>query len=63
MSNHVKLAHMPGIHRHMRPSSTSGCAFVYFTAQYCCEQQAELTNEDLIELEAQKKDKDEMKKK
>ena len=51
MSNHIKLAHMPGVHCHMRPSSTSGCAFVYFIAQYCCEQQEELTNEDLIELE------------
>ena len=54
---------MPGVHCHMRPSSTSGFAFVYFTAQDCCEQQEELTNEDLIELEAQKKDKDERKKK
>ena len=53
---------MSAIHCHMC-AFTSGFAFVYFTAQDCCEQQEELTNEDLIELEAQKKDKDERKKK
>ena len=37
-----KLVHTPGVHCHMsgvphhvRASSTSGCAFVYFTVQYC----------------------------
>ena len=55
MSNHVQWAHMPGVHCHTRPASTSGFAFVYFTAQYCCEQQGELPSEDLIELQAQKK--------
>ena len=32
-----KLVHVSGIQSHMRASSTSGCAFVYFTVQYCIE--------------------------
>ena len=28
---------MSGVHCHVRASSTSGCAFVYFTVQYCTE--------------------------
>ena len=32
-----KLVHMPGVLCHMPVSSTSGCAFVYFTVQYCIE--------------------------
>ena len=32
-----ELVHLPGLHRHMRASSTSGCAFVYFIVQYCIE--------------------------
>ena len=32
-----KLVHMSGVHCHMHASSTSGCAFVYFTVQYCIE--------------------------
>ena len=32
-----KLVHVPGVHCHVRASSTSGCAFVYFTVQYCIE--------------------------
>ena len=47
---------MPGVHCHTRPASTRGFAFVYFTAQYC-EQQGELPSEDLIDLQAQKRDK------
>ena len=31
------LVHMSGVHYHMRASSTSGCAFVYFIVQYCTE--------------------------
>ena len=66
----------------MRASSTSGCAFVYFTVQSTVKnkvaqylyfkldlqeddfiellavQHKELTNEDLMELEAQRKDKE-----
>ena len=40
MHSHVqscKLVHVSGIHCHMHASSTSGCAFVYFTVQYCIE--------------------------
>ena len=32
-----KLVHVPGVHCHVCASSTSGCAFVYFTVQYCIE--------------------------
>ena len=32
-----KLVHVSGIHCHVCTSSTSGCAFVYFTIQYCIE--------------------------
>ena len=32
-----KLVHVSGIHCHVCASSTSGCAFVYFTVQYCIE--------------------------
>ena len=32
-----KLVHVSGVHCHMRASSTSGCAFVYFTVQCCIE--------------------------
>ena len=77
-----KLVHMSGVHCHMRASSTSGCAFVYFTVQSTVKnkvaqylyfkldlqeddfiellavQHKELTNEDLMELEAQRKDKE-----
>ena len=38
MHSHVqsrKLVHMSGVHCHLRASSTSGCAFVYFIVQYC----------------------------
>ena len=34
MSSHIKLVHMSGVHCHLRASSTNGCAFVYFAAQY-----------------------------
>ena len=40
MPSHVqshKLVHMSVIHCHVRASSTSGCAFVYFTVQYYIE--------------------------
>ena len=30
-----ELVHLSGLHCHMRASSTSGCAFVYFIVQYC----------------------------
>ena len=36
-SQSCKLVHVSGIHCHVRASSTSGCAFVYFTVQYCIE--------------------------
>ena len=32
-----KLVHTSGVHCHFCASSTSGCAFVYFTVQYCIE--------------------------
>ena len=32
-----KLVHESGVHCHVRASSTSGCAFMYFTVQYCIE--------------------------
>ena len=32
-----KLVHVSGVHCHVHASSTSGCAFVYFTVQYCIE--------------------------
>ena len=32
-----KFAPVSGVHCHVRASSTSGCAFVYFTVQYCIE--------------------------
>ena len=32
-----KLVYMFGVYCHVRASSTSGCAFVYFTVQYCIE--------------------------
>ena len=32
-----KLVHVSGKHGHTCASSTSGCAFVYFTVQYCIE--------------------------
>lgn len=32
LSHHV--THMSGVHCHVCASSTSGCAFVYFTVQY-----------------------------
>ena len=38
MLSHVqsrKLVHVAGVHGHMRASSISACAFVYFTLQYC----------------------------
>ena len=50
------IAHVSGICCHVRAFSTSGCAFVYFTVQYFAVQHKELTNEDLMELEAQRKD-------
>ena len=31
------LVHVSGVHGHVRASYTSGCAFVYFTVQYCLE--------------------------
>ena len=34
MSSHIKLVHMSGVHCQLRASSTNGCAFVYFAAQY-----------------------------
>ena len=40
MRSHVQprnLVHVSGVHCHVRASSTSGCAFVYFTVQYCIE--------------------------
>ena len=40
MRSHIqsrKLVHVSGIHCHVWASSTSGCAFVYFTVQYCIE--------------------------
>ena len=37
MSNHVKLVHESGVQCHMHASSTSRCAFVYFTVQYYIE--------------------------
>ena len=30
----IMIAHMSGIHCRMHASCTSGCTFVYFTAQY-----------------------------
>ena len=42
MRSHVqldKLVHVSGVHCHVRASSTSGCAFVYFTVWYCTEVQ------------------------
>ena len=36
MSNHL-LVHVSGVPCHVHASSTSGCAFVYFTVQYCIE--------------------------
>ena len=38
MRSHVqprKLVHVSSVHGHVRASSTTGCAFVYFTVQYC----------------------------
>ena len=32
-----KLVHVSGVHCHVHASSTCGCAFVYFTVQYCIE--------------------------
>ena len=85
MCSHVpsrKLVHVSGVHCHVHASSTSGCAFVYFTVQSTVKnkvaqylyfkldlqeddfiellavQHKELTNEDLMELEAQRKDKE-----
>ena len=40
MCSHVqscKLVHESGVHCHVHASSTSGCAFVYFTVRYCIE--------------------------
>ena len=40
MRSHVqscKLVHMSGVLCHVCASSTGGCAFVYFTVQYCVE--------------------------
>ena len=40
MRSHVqsrKLVHMSGVLCHMRASSTTGCAFVYFSVQDCTE--------------------------
>ena len=40
MHSHVqprKLVHVSGVHCNMRASSTSDCAFVYFTVQNCIE--------------------------
>ena len=33
----VTLVHVSVVHCHMRASSASGCAFVYFTVQYYIE--------------------------
>ena len=37
VSNHVKFVHVSCVHCHVYESSTSGCAFVYFTVQDCIE--------------------------
>ena len=33
----IMLVHISGVHCHVHASSTSGCAFLYFTVQYCIE--------------------------
>ena len=61
MHSHVqlrKLVHVSGVHRHVRASSTSGCDFAYFSVQYCCCATQGATNEDLIELEAHRKNEE-----
>ena len=58
---------MSGIHFKVHTSSTSGCAFVYMLEldlqennfiEFLAIQHVELTNDDLMELEAQKKDEE-----
>ena len=70
MLSHVqshKLVHVSGVHCHVHTSSTSGCAFVYKLEldlqeddfiELLAVQHEELTNEDLMELEAQRKDEE-----
>ena len=61
---------MSGVHFKVHTSSTSGCAFVYkleldlqendFT-EFLAMQHVELTNEDLMKLEAQRRDEERQK--
>ena len=63
---------MSGVHFKVHTSSTSGCAFVYMLEldlqennfiEFLAIQHVELTNDDLMELEAQKRMKREKRKK
>ena len=63
----ITLIHVPDVHCHVRASSTSGCASVYKlkldlqeddSIELLAVQHEALTNENLMELEAQRKDEE-----